>query len=238
LASCWRVCAGKSGTSKSIWQMADGARMRDRVLAGVLAHGQRIFLPSLAGLLHLFDAIPSHEWLGYCHPVALQVHRLHVLRTPKNRTSPAPFVQPKRPLVHGWNLAGERARVWECGDVSPLFPTATCRRVPRRGHARALQIPSAVRRGIFVEIGIIKSSSSVGAGIADGHHDVAPTELHLFAWLVLQRFQSYGLRRLLALSASKISTALLVITGRRAGISDGGGHVFVSLLDCFGSKNI
>jgi len=36
----------------------------------------------------------------------------------------------------------------------------------------------------------------------------------------------------------KISTTLLVITGRRAGISDGGGHVAVSFMDCFGAENI
>jgi hypothetical protein len=33
------------------------------------------FLPSLAGLLHLIDAIPSHEWLGYCHAVPSAVRR-------------------------------------------------------------------------------------------------------------------------------------------------------------------
>ena len=61
-----------------------------------------------------------------------------------------------------------------------------------------MEIPSAVGRGIFVEIGIIKFSSSVGAAYSD---DVAPTELDSFALLVLQRFQSYGLRRLRNLRA-------------------------------------
>ena len=35
-----------------------------------LAEGHHVFLPSLAGLLHLMNALPSHEWLGYCHRVA------------------------------------------------------------------------------------------------------------------------------------------------------------------------
>jgi len=33
----------------------------------------------------------------------------------------------------------------------------------------------------------------------------------------------------------KISTTLLVITGKRAGIPDGGSHVFVSFVDFFGN---
>jgi len=41
-----------------------------------IAHGHPIFLSSLAGLLPLFDAIPSHEWLGYCHRIAPQLCRL------------------------------------------------------------------------------------------------------------------------------------------------------------------
>ena len=45
-----------------------------------------------------------------------------------------------------------------------------------------------------------------GIVLADGHHDVAPTELDSFAWLVLQRFQSYGLRRHRALRATQIQT--------------------------------
>ena len=32
-----------------------------------------------------------------------------------------------------------RASVLECGDKSPLWDSTTCRRVPKRGHARALQ---------------------------------------------------------------------------------------------------
>ena len=47
-----------------------------------------------------------------------------------------------------------------------------------------------------------------GIVLADGHHDVAPTELDSFAWLVLQRFQSYGLRRLRTLRDDKNSNAL------------------------------
>ena len=47
------------------------------------------FLPSLAGLFHLVDAIPSHEWLGYCHRVAPRLHRLRPF-------APQKF---KRPIV-------------------------------------------------------------------------------------------------------------------------------------------
>jgi len=70
---------------------------------------------------------------------------------------------------------------------------------------RRRAVPSAVRRGIFVEIGIIKFSSSVGAAYSD---DVAPTELDSLAWLVLQRCQSYGLRRLRVLRATKLNRPL------------------------------
>jgi hypothetical protein len=31
---------------------------------------ERTVLPSLAGLLHLIDVLPSHKWPGYCHRVA------------------------------------------------------------------------------------------------------------------------------------------------------------------------
>jgi len=33
------------------------------------------FLSSLAGLFHVFDAIPSHEWLGYCRTIPSAVRR-------------------------------------------------------------------------------------------------------------------------------------------------------------------
>ena len=36
---------------------------------------ERNFLPSLAGLFHLVDAIPSHEWLGYFRGVPSAVRR-------------------------------------------------------------------------------------------------------------------------------------------------------------------
>jgi len=34
----------------------------------------------------------------------------------------------------------------ECGDMLPLFDTATCRGVPKRGHVHALQTPGVVGR--------------------------------------------------------------------------------------------
>ena len=87
--------------------------------------------------------------------------------------SVAPFAHPKLPLVHGWVLAGESARIWECGDVSPLFPTATGRRVPKRGHARARQIPGAVRRGIFAGPQIktlTRPTATLSHPMGEGHH--------------------------------------------------------------------
>jgi len=125
-----------------------------------------------------------------------------------------------------WDLAGERARpggrfrhraVVGMARCAVRLPALSC---PRRaggnsaGQKResasgdiAAQCPyqSAVRRGIFVEIGMIKFSSSVGAAYSD---DVAPMELDSFALLVLQRFQSYGLRRLRSLRATKLKRPL------------------------------
>jgi hypothetical protein len=41
---------------------------------------ERTVLPSLAGLIHLMDAFPSHKWLGYCHRVAPRLCALASLR--------------------------------------------------------------------------------------------------------------------------------------------------------------
>jgi hypothetical protein len=56
--------------------------------------------------------------------------------------------------------------------------------------APAPNIPSAVRRGIFVATKSKQNSSPVGAACSD---DAAPTELGLFFGHDLQRCQSYGL---------------------------------------------
>jgi hypothetical protein len=56
---------------------------------------ERIFLPSLAGLFHLIDAIPSHEWLGYCQCVAPRLRRLRALRTAKIQPPFAPVRPPQ-----------------------------------------------------------------------------------------------------------------------------------------------
>jgi hypothetical protein len=59
------------------------------------ARDERIFLPSLVGLLYLINALPSHEWLGYCPRLAPRLRRLRDLRATKIQTLFAPFVQPK-----------------------------------------------------------------------------------------------------------------------------------------------
>jgi hypothetical protein len=108
---------------------------------------------------------------------------------------------PVRPFQTAFVIAGwPRPAVF--ADGHHVFP-------PARGwsqcqaEVRRRAVPSAVRRGIFVEIGIIKFSSSVGAAYSG---DVAPTELDSLALTVLQRFQSYGLRRHRTLRATKLQT--------------------------------
>jgi hypothetical protein len=81
-------------------------------------------------------------------------------------------------------------------------------------------VPSAVRRGIFVEPQnntLTRPAATLSHPMGEGHSpvgaassartpdDVAPTELVSFAWPVLQRFQSYGLHRRRALRAKKFS---------------------------------
>ena len=165
---------------------------------------------------------------------AVALHRFFIAHETHTQfqTPFAPFVHPKLPLglcgrppwrtATNWDFAGERARpgsrfrpraVVGMARCAVRRPALSCPRRAGRNSAGqkrerasgdiAAQCPyqSAVRRGIFVEYGIIKFSSSVGAAYSD---DVAPTELDSFAWRVLQRFQSYGLRRLRALRVTKI----------------------------------
>ena len=60
-----------------------------------------IFLSSLAGLLPLFDAIPSHEWLGYCHRIAPQLCRLRAsVSWTAGASAARPRFRPHKNLSH------------------------------------------------------------------------------------------------------------------------------------------
>ena len=89
-----------------------------------------------------------------------------------------------RRLLRVWN--GERAR-------------PGCR-------FRRRAFPSAIRRGIFVAIGNIKFSAPSGRHIPSTCQMISLTELCSLSLPVLQRFQSYGLRRLRALRAKRFQT--------------------------------
>ena len=94
-----------------------------------------IFLSSLAGLLPLFDAIPSHEWLGYCHRIAPQLCRLRAsVSWTAGASAARPRFRPHKNLSHQLYSPSARKRRPQRRQARPICRTPNQNIFqPRRG---------------------------------------------------------------------------------------------------------
>jgi len=137
---------------------------RDKSSCGRPPH----FLPSLAGLFHLIDARPSHEWLGYCHCVAPRPPTANCPNRPSQTEYRKRAVQVRNAPVFAPVFTALRRgellrRGKECGVRPNLISVIAKHRAPShtpplllrhsecgfgvRGHVRALIRRDMSRRG-------------------------------------------------------------------------------------------